>query len=167
METVYISIGSNLGNREKSCRLAIEGISEFAKVSAVSSMYETEPVGYEEQPIFINCAIEIETDLSPHKLLDKLHSIENRLGRVREIKWGPRIIDLDIIFYGNEVVNDPDLTIPHPEAHKRRFVLEPLDEIAPTLEHPVLRQSIRELLASLRDHHKVEKLERRSTISQQ
>lgn len=159
METAYISIGSNLGDREKYSRQAIEGISEFAKVTAVSAFYETEPVGFEDQPQFINSVAEIETELSPHGLLEKLRSVENKLGRVRETKWGPRTIDLDIIFYGNEVLNDPDLTIPHPEAHKRRFVLEPLEEIAPTFEHPVLKQSITELLASLNDHHKVKKVD--------
>lgn len=159
METAYISIGSNLGDRESNCRKATHEISEFAEVSAMSSLYETDPVGNEDQPLFINSVIEIQTDLSPHKLLDKLHSIEKKLGRLREIKWGPRTIDLDIIFYGNDIMNDADLIIPHPQAYKRRFVLEPLREIAPDVIHPSLKLSIRELLTKLHDPHKVIKIE--------
>ena len=163
MEKAYISIGSNLGERERNCRRAVEGISAFAGVTAVSSYYETEPVGVEDQPLFINCAIEIATDLAPRELLRKLQAIENKLGRTHKIKWGPRTIDLDIIFYGNEIINDSDLKVPHPEAHKRRFVLEPIREIAPELVHPLLKLSVTELLDSLNDPHKVVKLDASST----
>lgn len=158
METVYISIGSNLGDRVQNSIRAIEGISEFAEVTAVSSFYETDPVGNEDQPPFINSVVEIKTDLSPHRLLQKLHSLEKKLGRLREIKWGPRTIDLDVIFYGNLTIKDSDLIIPHPEAHKRRFVLEPMEEIAPKRIHPSLKQSISELLKKLKDPHKVMKI---------
>ncbi len=158
MQRVYIAIGSNLGDRTLNCKRAIEEISAFSDVTAVSSFYETDPVGNEDQPLFINCAIEIISDITPHQLLGELSRIENKLGRVRKEKWGPRTIDLDIIFYGEVVLNDPDLKIPHPEAHKRRFVLEPLAEIAPGLIHPHFQVSVSELLGNIKDPHKVVRL---------
>lgn len=167
MQRVYIGIGSNLGNRALHCRQAIENIASFSDVTAVSSYYETEPVGNEDQPHFINCAIEIMTDAKPHELLEKLHSIEKKFGKLRKEKWGPRTIDLDIIIYGDEIIDDPDLKIPHPEAHKRRFVLEPLAEIAPGLIHPILKVTIFNLLEDIEDPHEVVKLEHPSTLGQQ
>lgn len=163
MQRVYIGIGSNLGDRVLNCKQSIDGTASFSDVTAVSSYYETEPVGNENQPLFINCAIEIISDITPHQLLAELSRIENRLGRVREKKWGPRTIDLDIIFFGDEIIDDADLKIPHPEAHKRRFVLEPLAEIAPTLVHPVLNATVAELLSRLEDPKNVVKVTSSST----
>lgn len=164
MKSVIIGIGSNLGERTLNCKKALEGISGFSNIARVSSFYETEPVGMEDQPSFINCVVEVETELSPHGLLDSLKAVENNLGRERKEKWGPRTIDLDIIFYGNEIINDPDLKIPHPEAHVRRFVLEPLAEIAPEHIDPVLKLSVTELLSRLHDPKIVVKLDRPSTL---
>ena len=121
----------------------------------------------EDQPNFINCVSQIETNLSPHKLLKKLNSIEEKLGRVRHEKWGPRTIDLDIIFYNDLIINESDLIIPHPRAHLRRFVLEPICEIAPEFIHPGPDSSVLELLKLLEDNKKVIKREEQFTTSQQ
>jgi len=158
MNSVFISIGSNLGDKIGNCKIAIEEIAAFAKIVKVSSCYETEPLGYEDQPNFINCAAEIRTDLSPHELLTRLNQVENKLGRVREEKWGPRTIDLDIIFYGKQVVKDDNLVIPHPRAHLRGFVLEPICEIAPEFIHPVLSLPVSKILDDLDKTKKVKKL---------
>ena len=163
MSTVFVGIGSNLGNRIENCSNAIRKISDFASVSAISSIYETQPVGYEDQHDFINCAVKIETNLSPYDLLLSLQSIEDTSGRERIQKWGPRIIDLDILFYNDLVIDSDELTIPHPRAHLRRFVLEPLSEIAPDLIHPVLKVSISKLLEGLNDPKSVVKLGNFST----
>jgi len=200
---VYVGVGSNLGDRAFNCERAIHEISVLADVTAVSSFYETEPVGNEEQPLFINCAVEIMTDISPHELLAGLLDIENKLGRVRgqrrashgdaggggrecEARSGgikleqashsdagadkirePRVIDLDIIYYGDEIIEDPDLKVPHPEAHKRRFVLVPLAEIAPEHIDPVSKVTVTELLDEIKDTHGVNKIERPSTSDPQ
>ena len=158
MNSVFVSIGSNLGDKIGNCKIAIEEIAAFAKIVKISSCYETEPLGYEDQPNFINCAAEICTDLPPHDLLTKLNKIEDKLGRVRLEKWGPRTIDLDIIFYGEQVIKDDNLVIPHPRAHLRRFVLEPICEIAPEFIHPEYNLSIYELLKEIKDEKKVIKL---------
>lgn len=157
MSRAFISIGSNLGDRIVNCMLAVSMLSTFARVAAVSSAYETEPVGPKDQPDFINCAVEIETDLPPGKLLAELLSIEDSLGRVRKERWRERAVDLDIIFYGNLVMHSDELTIPHPRAHLRRFVLEPLAEINPGLVHPVLGATASELLGKLEDAERVVK----------
>lgn len=149
MINVYIGLGSNLGNKEENIRKAIDLMREKSKILKISSLYETEPVGYKEQDWFLNCAIEIETELKPHELLKFLLSIEKRLGRIRKIKNGPRAIDLDILFYSNRIINKNDLIVPHPRLHKRLFVLEPLKEICPDLIHPNLDVSIRKMLAGL------------------
>ncbi|HSE84073.1 MAG TPA: 2-amino-4-hydroxy-6-hydroxymethyldihydropteridine diphosphokinase [Thermodesulfobacteriota bacterium] len=167
MPTVFVGIGSNLGNRIENCAEAIRKISGFAAIFAISSIYETEPVGNEDQPNFINCAVKIETDLSPYDLLSSLQSIEDNLGRERVQKLGPRTIDLDILFYNNLVIESDELIIPHPSAHLRRFVLEPLSEIAPYLIHPVLKVSISNLLEGLNDPKSVVKLGSFSTGYQQ
>ncbi len=160
-------MGSNLGDKIGNCRKAVNEIAGFCEVIRVSSLYETEPVGKEDQPNFINCVSQIKTNLSPHKLLKKLNSIEEKLGRVRHEKWGPRTIDLDIIFYGQLVIKDDDLVIPHPRAHLRRFVLEPICESAPDFIHPGLDSSVLELLKLLEDNKKVIKREEQFTTSQQ
>ena len=163
MSTVFVGIGSNLGNRIENCANAVRKISDFATVSAISSIYETEPVGNEDQPNFINCAVKIETDLSPYDLLLSLQSIEDILGRERIQKWGPRIIDLDILFYNDLVIESDELIVPHPMAHLRRFVLEPLSEIAPDLIHPTLKVSVSKLLEGLDDPKSVVKIDSFST----
>ena len=147
MSRVYIGIGSNLGNREENCKRAIELLPENGiRVAGCSSMIETEPWGVTDQPRFINMVIETETALGPEELLKALEKIERDVGRVPEVRWGPRAIDLDILLYNNLVMKTPDLEIPHPEIKERDFVLKPLAEIAPDVMHPVLKKSIKELL---------------------
>jgi 2-amino-4-hydroxy-6-hydroxymethyldihydropteridine diphosphokinase len=164
MPVAFIGIGSNLGSRIENCNKALHEISNFARISAVSSIYETEPVGKEDQPDFINCVAKIETDLSPYRLLASLRSVENTLGRRRTEKWGPRIIDLDIIFYDGLLIESDELAIPHPRAHLRGFVLEPLCEIAPNFIHPVFKVSISTLLHELKDAKRVVKVGEFSTV---
>jgi len=167
MQRVFIAIGSNLGDKISNCRRAIDEIAGFCEIVKVSSLYETEPVGNEDQPNFINSVAEIRTDLSPHELLTHLNRIEEKLGRVRSEKWGPRTIDLDIIFYGDQIIKDDNLIIPHPRAHLRRFVLEPICEIAPEFIHSEIKISVLELLKNLPDNKKVIKRDELFTTSQQ
>jgi 2-amino-4-hydroxy-6-hydroxymethyldihydropteridine diphosphokinase len=146
MSTVFIGIGSNLGNREQNCTSAIKLLIENGlKVTKMSRKYETQPWGVENQPMFINMAIKAETVLEPLNLLTMLKDIESRLGRKPDIRWGPRIIDLDILLYDDIVIKTPELEIPHPGISERVFVLKPLSEIAPDKIHPVLKKKIREL----------------------
>lgn len=140
MKRAYVGTGSNLGKRQKTIAQALELIAaeNGLEVVAVSSLRETEPVGYEDQPPFINGVIGLETELSPRKLLERLLEIERRLGRVRGEgpRFGPRTIDLDLLLYGDEIVDQPGLIVPHPRLHERRFALEPLAELDPSLEIP-------------------------------
>jgi 2-amino-4-hydroxy-6-hydroxymethyldihydropteridine diphosphokinase len=147
--TAYISIGSNLGDRERNLREAIESIRRLGNLKAVSSLYETEPVEFTDQPWFLNCVIEIDTAKKPRELLGALLAIEREMGRERLLPKGPRLIDLDIVLFDELVFDGPQLQIPHPAMHLRRFVLEPLVEIAPAARHPRLDKTARELLASL------------------
>jgi 2-amino-4-hydroxy-6-hydroxymethyldihydropteridine diphosphokinase len=137
-KTAFIGIGSNLGDREANLRKAVELVSEEdgIHVVAVSEIRETEPAGPVEQGPFLNGAVRIETDLAPRELLERLLAVEQRLGRVRRERWGPRTIDLDLLLYGDDVVDEPSLTVPHPRLHERRFALEPLSDLAPSLEIP-------------------------------
>lgn len=140
-----------MGDRQAHCMNAIEGLKDKGIViKKVSSMYETKPWGLEEQPDFINMAVEAKTRLSPEELLRALKDIEKEMGRKDTVRWGPRIIDLDILFYDDIVINMGHLQIPHPLLHKRDFVLLPLSEIAPDKVHPVLKKNIRQLKEELK-----------------
>jgi 2-amino-4-hydroxy-6-hydroxymethyldihydropteridine diphosphokinase len=146
VEVAYIGLGSNLGDREKNLRAALERLAELGRVRT-SSLRETDPVGVTDQPRFLNAVAELETDLSPQELLARLLEIEHELGRdrARERRWGPRTIDLDLLLYGDEALDEPGLTVPHPRLAERRFALEPLHELAPELTLPDGRR-IRDLL---------------------
>jgi 2-amino-4-hydroxy-6-hydroxymethyldihydropteridine diphosphokinase len=146
---VYLSLGSNLGDREANLREAIRRLKAIGTVAAVSAFYETEPVEVADQPWFLNCAVELRTALMPKQLLSKVLAIETAMGRRRTRRKGPRIIDVDILLFGNSIVDTAGLTIPHPALHRRRFVLDPLAEIAASQRHPVLQRSVRELRDAL------------------
>jgi 2-amino-4-hydroxy-6-hydroxymethyldihydropteridine diphosphokinase len=141
----YVGVGSNLGDREATIRAAIDSL---PGVVAVSELRETDPVGVTEQPPFLNGAVAVETDLSARELLDALLTIERGLGRERRERWGPRTIDLDLLLYGGETVEEPGLSVPHPRLHERRFALEPLAELDPELVVPG-RGRVSALLAEL------------------
>jgi 2-amino-4-hydroxy-6-hydroxymethyldihydropteridine diphosphokinase len=156
----YIAIGSNIGNPRGNCIEAIHEISKHdsIKIISKSSFYQTSPIGPIQQEWFINSAIKINTSLTPIKLLTNLLNIESTMGRVRQEKWGPRLIDLDLLFYDNQILNQEEITIPHPEISKRNFVLIPLCEIAENLHHPILKKTIKTLLNESTDNAKVKKL---------
>ncbi|CAB1085685.1 2-amino-4-hydroxy-6-hydroxymethyldihydropteridinepyrophosphokinase (EC [Olavius algarvensis Delta 1 endosymbiont] len=148
----YLSVGSNLGNKLENCRNGIADLARSPDVRLIdqSPVYRTEPVDYLDQGWFVNYAVKIETTLEPHALLDLLKSIEQAVGRVPHgVRFGPRVLDLDIILYDDVVQNDAGLTIPHPRMHKRRFVLKPICDIDPDINHPVLQQTMRDLLDNL------------------
>ena len=150
-KTVYLSLGSNQGDRIANLKAAMDALRALGQVAAVSSFYETEPVEYTQQPWFINCAVALQTEKMPKQLLSAILKIEREMGRRRRpdrIK-GPRSIDIDILLFGASVIDTPELSVPHPAMHQRRFVLQPLAEIAPDALHPVLKRSIRELRDAL------------------
>jgi 2-amino-4-hydroxy-6-hydroxymethyldihydropteridine diphosphokinase len=151
----YIGIGSNVGDREANCRKAVELLAEAGGIIALSSLYRTEPVGYHEQEDFINAVAAVETDREPGELLQVCRSIEDRLGRKRGLRWGPRTADLDILLYGDQVINQAGLSIPHPRLAVRKFVLAPLAEIAPDAVDPLLHRTAAQLLQELNDRHVV------------
>lgn len=153
MNGIFVGLGANLGDREQTIRTAIAQLERLpdTAVRRVSSLFDTDPVGPIEQPSFLNAVVELSSELSPRELLWHLLLIERRLGRVREGRWGPRVIDLDLLLYGAEVIDEDDLTVPHPELVGRAFVLVPLAELEPRLVHPVEARTIRELLHDLGD----------------
>ena len=144
--TAYIGLGSNLGDREKTLRGALDALREHEgiEVTAVSRFHETEPIG-PPQGRYLNAVAELRTTLGPRELLGALQEIEDRFGRERAVHWGPRTLDLDLLLYGDVIINEPDLQVPHPHMHERLFVLEPLCEIAPQAIHPILHQTAKEL----------------------
>ena len=149
MKTAYLSLGSNMGDRKQHLDTALAKLAApDLRVTRVSSIYETEPVGLTAQRWFLNLAAEIETDLFPMQLLSRVNKIERELGRVRTVRNGPRTLDIDILLYGKAVVRTVKLEIPHPRMAERRFVLAPLAELAPDLRHPVTHQTIRAMLES-------------------
>jgi 2-amino-4-hydroxy-6-hydroxymethyldihydropteridine diphosphokinase len=158
-EFVYLSLGSNVGDRSANLRAAIERLGEAGAIRAVSGFYETEPVELRDQPWFLNCVVALETSDSPEALLQRVLAIEQEMGRLRTKNKGPRLIDIDILLFSDRVVEERGLKIPHPAMHQRRFVLEPLAEIAPEALHPLLRKTARELLADLPAGQMIRRLE--------
>jgi len=154
---VYIGVGSNLGDKVGNCRRAIEAIVSDGRNRIVecSPLYRTEPVGIKDQDWFVNGVLAMETSMEPGELLDFLLAAEKTMGRVRRERWGPRVIDLDILIWGHEVIKGEGLQIPHPRLHERRFVLAPLRDIAPDLVHPLLGKTISQILAELPAEEKV------------
>lgn len=156
MPTIYLSLGSNVGDREANLRSAIAALAEAGvRVIRQSSIYETEPVDYLDQPWFLNCVVQGETELEALALLHALHEIESKMGSKKLIAKGPRLIDLDILLYGQETIETPELQVPHPRMLLRRFVLVPLAEIAPDLRHPSWNATAAELLARSKDRSAV------------
>lgn len=147
--TVYIALGTNLGERLSNLSAAIAALAPKVTVLAESYIYETPPWGYENQPAFLNKVIKAETGLEPGSLLEYLKQIEVGLGREKSVRWGPRLIDLDILFYDNLIIDTPPLVIPHPRLQERAFVLVPLADIASEFMHPIFRKSVKEFLAEI------------------
>jgi dihydroneopterin aldolase / 2-amino-4-hydroxy-6-hydroxymethyldihydropteridine diphosphokinase len=149
---VYLGLGSNLGERATNLEESLEKIAELASVEKKSGIYETEPWGLKEQPNFLNQVVKVKTRLEPLELLSSLKDIERTMGRKKSVKFGPRVIDLDILFYDDVIMKTETLTIPHPLMTKRAFVLVPLNEIAPNHLHPVEGKKIRELCERIEQH---------------
>jgi 2-amino-4-hydroxy-6-hydroxymethyldihydropteridine diphosphokinase len=157
---VYLSLGSNVGDREKNLRAAITALAAAGlRVTSISSFYETEPVDLREQPWFLNCVVEGETKVPALELLRALHGIETQMGSKKLLAKGPRLIDLDILLYGDETIDTPELQVPHPRVHLRKFVLVPLVEIAPNLKHASWNGTAADLLADTVDSSVVRRFE--------
>lgn len=157
MPSAYLCLGSNLGAREKNLTWALSLLSQEVNLKKVSSIYETAPVGYKEQPLFLNLVCRITTNLNPGGLLRLAKTIESKMGRIPSFPNSPRPIDIDILFYDNQIIKTKDLTIPHPRLADRAFVLIPLAEIAPELVHPELGKSITELASNIKGYSEVRK----------
>ena len=155
----YLSLGSNIGDRENQLRCAIGRLEVVGRILSVSHIYETEPVEFVDQAWFLNCAVAVRTKLTPQQLMAGLLGIEQEMGRRRTREKGPRTIDIDILLFDDIMLKSTGLTIPHPAMHRRRFVLEPLAEIAPEARHPVLKKTARELLRALPASQVVRKLQ--------
>ena len=156
MAKVYLSLGSNLGNKLSNLKRAIHHLKKNIKVLKISPFYKTEPVGYKNQDWFLNCVVEAETGIKPLELLRLLKLIEKKLKRVKTIKYGPRTMDIDILSYGDRIIKSKKIIVPHPRMHKRLFVLEPLSRINENLIHPKLRKTIRELKNKIKNKKSVE-----------
>ena len=149
--TAYIGVGSNLGDKAKNCLQGITALTSGAhsRLTGRSKLYRTEPVDYQDQDWFVNAVIRVETRLNPFELLETLQSIQRNAGRIQDtVRFGPRVLDMDILLFDEEIIQQPTLTVPHPRMHLRRFVLQPLCDIDPMLRHPVLHQTVQ----YLRDH---------------
>ncbi len=147
--TIYLALGSNLGDRSANLRAAVAALQPAVKVVQELPVYETLPWGFTDQPAFLNMVLKGETTLGPVELLERLKTLETGLGRLPSVRWGPRLIDMDILFYGDLVLEIQGLVIPHPHLHERAFVLVPLADLAPDLLHPVFGKSVRELLGDV------------------
>lgn len=156
----FIGIGSNKGDRKKACSDAITALETLrgCRVKKISSFYESEPWGYVEQGLFINCAVKIATNADAFTLFSLLQETEHKLGKEKKSFWGPRTIDLDLLFFNQEIINTPELKVPHPFLHQRRFVLEPLAELEPSWMHPVFKEPVSRLLLQVSDSKKIVKL---------
>jgi 2-amino-4-hydroxy-6-hydroxymethyldihydropteridine diphosphokinase len=158
-QTIYLSLGSNVGDRQANLQAAIAALPGVGvRVARVSSIYETEPVDYLEQEWFLNCVVEGKTELAALELLQELRGMEARMGSKKLIAKGPRLIDIDILLYGSETIDAPELQVPHPRMTQRKFVLAPLAEIAPELRHPLWNCSVKRLLKSTEDHSQVRRV---------
>jgi 2-amino-4-hydroxy-6-hydroxymethyldihydropteridine diphosphokinase len=160
MKVVFLGVGTNLGDREANLKEALAGIGKYiGRVINSSSVYETEPWGFNAEQQFLNIVVKVETALIPSEVLESILTLEKSLGRVRsENQYSSRVIDIDILFYGDEIINSEELKIPHPLLHKRKFVLVPLCEIEPELVHPVLKTSLKSLLEQCEDKSEVRKV---------
>jgi 2-amino-4-hydroxy-6-hydroxymethyldihydropteridine diphosphokinase len=156
----YLSLGSNLGDRESHLRDALARLEASGRIVALSSFYETEPVDFTDQAWFLNCAVAFETTQSPEELMASILRIEQQMGRKRTQRKGPRIIDVDILLFDDAIIDSPALTVPHPAMHERRFVLQPLAEIAPKAKHPVRKKTIQELLDAFPQGQEVRRYEK-------
>jgi len=160
-KTVYLSLGSNMGDREENLRAAIDALPHAGvEVTRVSSFYETEPVDLREQPWFLNCVVEVETHFDAAMLLRALREIETKMGSKKLVVKGPRLIDMDILLYGLETIDSAELQVPHPRMHLRRFVLVPLAEIAPKAVHPRMKRTVKQLLEETPDGSTVRRFDR-------
>lgn len=160
MADVFVGLGANLGDAERNLRVAVERLAEGMEIRAISSLYRSEPVGVRDQPDFVNAVVEGRSERRPGELMAWFLAIERDLGRVRDVPMGPRTLDLDLLLYGGESFGEPGLRVPHPRMTARRFVLEPLAEIAPGVIHPPSGRTAEELLARLSDAPAVTRLER-------
>jgi len=155
MATTYLGLGSNLGNRARNIYGALRRLGSFVSLGEISSLYETEPVGLADQPWFLNLVCRADTNLGPHELLAVAKRIEREMGRKEGVRFGPRLVDIDLLLYEDLVLRSAGLEIPHPRLHERDFVLIPLNEIAPALVHPILGATVRQLLASTSGNEEV------------